>query len=211
MKPMGRPVSYAWKSSLYLWENSKTQGKKSEIEILAPMILYKELSSPKLRQKVPHVHEAVSWSQFPERVSGLCWFVVSQGFALSGLALSPLLSPPSGGRVSLWVSAQELVFGCQLQQLTASFRSWCPHFLPQQKAAELSRVPLQVTFTAESHLPCWAGKLCHLLGEGTALCEHVPFIPTMVHVAISHRSPVWTALALGEARQRQSPTWPFWI
>lgn len=50
---------------------------------------------------MPHVHEAVSWSQFPERVSGLCWFVVSQGFALSGLALPPLLSPPSGGRVSL--------------------------------------------------------------------------------------------------------------
>lgn len=89
---------------MYLWENSKTQGKKSEIEILAPMILYKELSSPKLRQKVPHVHEAVSWSQFPERVSGLCWSVVSQGFALSGLALSPLLSAPSGGRVPVSLS-----------------------------------------------------------------------------------------------------------
>lgn len=74
---------------------------KSETEILAPVILYKELSSPKLRQKAPHVHGAVPWSQSPERVSGLCWSVVSQGFALSGLALSPLLGPPSGGRVSL--------------------------------------------------------------------------------------------------------------
>lgn len=126
------------------------------------------------------------------------------------------VSPPKHCRstVCFPCSAQELVFGyvsLPFQQRTASFRSWCPHFLPQQKVVELSRVPLQVTSTAESHLPCWAGKLCHLLGEGTALCEHVPFIPTVVHVAISHRSPVWTTLALGEARQRQSPTRPFWI